>query len=171
MDKVKKDGRYNRVYQQLVGLIDKSNDPYARMATISSVLHHKMDHFFWTGFYLLTSDGRLVVRNYQGPIACMELKKNTGVCWASVQQEKTIVVPDVHQFPGHIACDSRSNSEIVVPLRNNEGSVVGVLDIDSTLLANFDEIDARWLEKIVELIGLNKITQALVSNNQVPVLP
>lgn len=154
MDKTKKTGRYQRVYQQLADLMVKSNEPYARMASIAAVLHHKMDNFFWTGFYLLTPDERLVVRNYQGPVACMELKKDTGVCWAGIRQEKTIVVPDVHQFAGHIACDSRSNSEIVVPVKSKDGKVIGVLDIDSAILNNFDEVDADWLEKIVELIDI-----------------
>ncbi len=152
MENSKKAGRYERVYKQLKDLMVKSTDPYARMASIAAVLHHKMDGFFWTGFYLLTPDGRLVVRNYQGPVACMELKKDTGVCWAGINQQKTIVVPDVHAFPGHIACDSRSKSEIVVPVHDLQGHIIGVLDIDSQLPANFDDTDAQWLEKIIELI-------------------
>ena len=152
MDKSKKSGRYQRVYDQLEALMAKSNDQYARMASITAVLHHKMDGFFWTGFYLLTPDNRLIVRNYQGPVACMELKKDTGVCWAGINEQKTIVVPDVHLFPGHIACDSRSKSEIVVPIKNKSGEIIGVLDVDSSEPANFDEIDAHWLEKITALI-------------------
>ena len=112
MEAAKKAGRYDRLYQQLAELMKKSNDPSARMSSVAAVLHHKMPGFFWTGFYLLTDDGRLVVRTYQGPVACMELKKGAGVCWAGINQQKTIVVPDVEQFPGHIACDSRSKSEI-----------------------------------------------------------
>jgi L-methionine (R)-S-oxide reductase len=152
MENSKKAGRYDRIYSQLKELMVKSTDSYARMASIAAVLHHKMDGFFWTGFYLLTPDGRLVVRNYQGPVACMELKKDTGVCWAGINQQNTILVPDVHAFPGHIACDSRSKSEIVVPVRDAQGQIIGVLDIDSSQLANFDDIDAQWLERIVELI-------------------
>jgi GAF domain-containing protein len=121
------------------------------MATAVAVLHHKMEYFFWTGFYLL-QDGKLLVGPYQGPVACQELAKDKGVCWAGIHQNQTIVVPDVHQFPGHIACDSRSNSEIVVPLRNSKKEIIGVLDVDSKDLGSFDEIDAKWLEKIVELI-------------------
>jgi GAF domain-containing protein len=121
------------------------------MATIVAVLHHKMTYFFWTGFYML-QHGELIVRTYQGPLACQILKKHTGVCWASIDEEKTIVVPDVHLFPGHIACDSRSLSEIVIPVKDKSGAVLGVLDIDSKFLNSFDESDAKWLERIVGLI-------------------
>ena len=152
MDATKKQGRYDRIYKQLSDLMVKSQDPTARMASIAAVLHHKMNDFFWTGFYLLTPDHRLVVRTYQGPVACMELANNTGVCWAGINQQKTMVVPDVHQFEGHIACDSRSVSEIVVPVKNDRGQIIGVLDVDSDKPATFDEVDARNLEKIVALI-------------------
>jgi GAF domain-containing protein len=110
-----------------------------------------MDSFFWVGFYLL-NDGHLIVGPYQGPLACIKLEKNKGVCWAAVNTQKTIVVPDVHKFPGHIACDPRSRSEIVVPLRNQPGEIIGVFDIDSRLSNNFDETDALGLEKIVSLV-------------------
>jgi L-methionine (R)-S-oxide reductase len=85
-------------------------------------------------------------------VACQVLKNHTGVCWAAIEQQKTIVVPDVHDFPGHIACDSRSRSEIVVPVKNKKGEIFGVLDVDSKTLNSFDDTDARWLEKIVALI-------------------
>jgi len=129
----------------------KTRDQDARMATIVAVLHHKMESFFWTGFYLLR-DGELIVKTYQGPLACQVLPNHTGVCWAGIDQKKTIVVPDVHKFPGHIACDSRSNSEIVVPVLNKNGAIIGVLDVDSEAYHTFDETDATWLEKIVNLI-------------------
>lgn len=148
----KKEGRYNRIYSQLSELMKKSDDMTARMCSIASVLHHKMDDFFWTGFYLLTPDGRLVVRTYQGPVACMELEKNVGVCWAGINRKESIVVPDVEKFPGHIACDSRSKSEIVVPVKNADGFVIGVLDVDSDKFNTFNEVDRNMLEKIVELI-------------------
>lgn len=151
MEKNKKEGRYGRIYQQLEGLVQKSNNRDARMATIVAVLHHKMDYFFWTGFYLLT-DGELVVKNYQGPVACQILERNKGVCWAAIKQNETIVVEDVHLFPGHIACDARSNSEIVVPFRTPEGELLGVLDVDSSEKASFDATDAYWLEKILPLV-------------------
>jgi GAF domain-containing protein len=152
MEKIKKDGRYSRIYNQLSELVKKSNSQSARMATIIAVLHHKMDTFFWTGFYLMEK-GEMTVNMYQGPVACQILEKNKGVCWAAFNKKETVVVEDVHQFPGHIACDSRSNSEIVVPLKNRHGEIIGVLDIDSKEKAAFDEVDARWLEKIMELIN------------------
>ncbi|MFZ4521671.1 MAG: GAF domain-containing protein [Bacteroidales bacterium] len=131
--------------------MSKSSDPDARMATIVAVLHHKMEYFFWTGFYLLKS-GELTVKTYQGPLACQVLQQHTGVCWASIDQQKTVVVPDVHLFPGHIACDSRSESEVVVPVRNPANEIIGVLDVDSEVKGSFDATDAFWLEKIVNLI-------------------
>ena len=121
------------------------------MASVVALLHHKMDHFFWTGFYGL-KDGQLIVKLYQGPIACMELKKDTGVCWAAINQGVPVVVPDVEAFPGHIACDSRSKSEICVPFRDREGRVIAVLDIDSDRLGTFDEVDAEALQGILGLI-------------------
>jgi GAF domain-containing protein len=151
MDKSKKEGRYQRLYNQIEALMLKCENPTSRMATIAAVLHHKMEYFFWTGFYLL-NDGKLQVGPYQGPVACQELEKNKGVCWAGINGSKTVVVEDVHNFPGHIACDSRSNSEVVVPLKNEKGEIVGVLDVDSKELASFDDVDARELEKIVQLI-------------------
>ncbi len=153
MEKRKKAGRYERIYMQLGELVLKSNSPSARMATIIAVLHHKMDTFFWTGFYRL-ENGLMTVLMYQGPVACQVLEKDKGVCWAAFNRQEPVVVEDVHQFPGHIACDARSSSEIVVPLKNREGKVIGVLDIDSKERAAFDETDARWLEKILELIYL-----------------
>ncbi len=151
MEQSKKSGRYERLYQQIKDLLVKSNNPISAMATISAVLHHKMDGFFWTGFYLLQDD-KLQVGPYQGSLACINLAKDTGVCWAGINRRETIIVPDVHAFPGHIACDGRSQSEIVVPLYNIQGEITGVLDVDSDSLATFDETDAYWLEKIVELV-------------------
>jgi L-methionine (R)-S-oxide reductase len=145
----KKSSRYTRLEKQISDLFQKNRDTDARMATINAVLYHKMDGFFWVGFYLL-KEGHLIVGPYQGPLACLELEKDKGVCWAGINQNQTIVVQDVHQFPGHIACDSRSKSEIVIPLRNPDNKVIGVLDIDSSLLANFDNTDAFHLENIVK---------------------
>jgi GAF domain-containing protein len=151
MEKLKKHARYQRLYQQIEALLTKTTDMDARLATIAAVLHHKMEYFFWTGFYILKS-GELVVKTYQGPLACQVLRMHTGVCWAGIDEQKTILVPDVHAFPGHIACDSRSRSEIVVPVKNPAGEIIGVLDIDSISVNSFDSTDAEWLEKIVNLI-------------------
>jgi L-methionine (R)-S-oxide reductase len=147
----KKNGRYLRIYAQLKKLMEKSADPLTRMVTINAVLYHKMESFSWVGFYLL-KDGQLIVGPYQGPLACLVLERNKGVCWAGIKAQKTIIVPDVHSFPGHIACDSRSRSEIVVPLINRQGRITGVLDIDSRLKNNFDTTDGQELEKICNLI-------------------
>ncbi|MBU2651768.1 MAG: GAF domain-containing protein [Bacteroidetes bacterium] len=152
LDSNKRNSRYERIFQQINALIKDQSWPVAIMATIAAVLHHKFDYYFWTGFYLLT-EGELIVGPYQGPVACIKLKKHSGVCWAGINRGETIIVPDVHQFPGHIACDSRSNSEIVVPLRNKSGVISGVLDVDSKSLDAFNEIDAFWLEKITGLIN------------------
>lgn len=150
MDKKKKEGRYQRLFLQIEKLMATCEDESSRRATIIALLHHKMDYFFWTGYYLL-KNGELVVDHYQGPIACMKLAKDKGVCWAGINEQKTILVQDVHAFPGHIACDSRSNSEIVIPLRNQAGEIYGVLDVDSADKNSFDEIDAEYLEKILNL--------------------
>lgn len=151
MEDIKKEGRYSRIYEQLVTLVRKSNNTQARMATIIAVLHHKMEYFFWTGFYLI-DNGEMTVNIYQGPVACQILEKDKGVCWAAFNRKETVVVEDVHLFPGHIACDSRSNSEIVVPFKNRDGEIIGVLDVDSSEKASFSDVDARWLEKIIELV-------------------
>ena len=148
----KKHNRYERLHKQISDLIEKSsNNPLSNMATINAVLFHKMEYFFWIGFYLL-QDGKLQVGPYQGSLACINLAKGTGVCWAAINSQKTMLVADVEAFPNHIACDSRSKSEVVVPLRNKSGEIVGVLDVDSKELNSFDETDALWLEKIVALV-------------------
>ena len=151
MDKSKKQGRYQRIYKQLEQTLIKTENYNARMSTIVAVLHHKMDYFFWTGYYFIEND-KLIVGQYQGPVACQELAKDTGVCWAGVNQKRAIVVPDVEKFPDHIGCDSRSKSEIVIPLKNKEGEIIGVLDVDSNEYNQFDEIDEKELSKILELI-------------------
>jgi GAF domain-containing protein len=150
MTTAQKEGKFKRIHQQLEELLKDKPNLVARMATIAALLHHKMDYFFWTGFYLL-DEGELIVGPYQGSLACIKLKKDTGVCWACFNRGETVIVPDVHQFPGHIACDSRSNSEIVVPLKDKNGNIIGVLDIDSREHNSFDDVDADWLGKILEI--------------------
>ncbi len=151
MNPLQKAGRYQRIYTQLEELMKKKGDLHSRMATVVAVLHQKMEFYFWTGFYILSA-GELVVRVYQGPVACQVLEKDRGVCWAAIQRGETIVVEDVHLFPGHIACDSRSQSEIAVPLRDKSGNIIGVLDVDSKEKASFDDTDKQWLEKVTELL-------------------
>jgi len=150
LKKITKQNRYKRIISQIEELIQKTTDPLARMSTIAAVLHHKFDYYFWTGFYRLM-EKELTVCCYQGSVACLVLEKHKGVCWTVVDEQKTQIVEDVSKFPGHIACDSRSASEIVVPVWKDD-KIVAVLDVDSKKLDSFDEIDAEYLEKIVNLI-------------------
>jgi len=148
-------GRYERIHAQLRQQLDEgpkaTRDPIARMATVVALLHHKLGHFFWTGFYRREGD-RLVVGPYQGPLACAVLPGMDGVCWAAVQRGEPVIVPDVHAFAGHVACDARSKSEIVVPVRDADGGIAAVLDVDSDQPDAFDEVDRIGLERIVALI-------------------
>jgi GAF domain-containing protein len=143
--------RYARILAQLEPLLAATSNRTARLATVAALLHHKLPHFFWTGFYVLDR-GELTVGPYQGTLACLVLAKDQGVCWAAVNRRQTVVVPDVHEFPGHIACDSRSASEIVVPLFDERSGVWAVLDVDSRRLDAFSDVDREWLEKIVRLV-------------------
>ena len=146
MNKIK---RYELLYEQVKALINKENDDIANMANVAAIIHEAFN-FWWTGFYRVI-DNELVLGPFQGPIACTRIAYGRGVCGTAWKEKKTIVVEDVHQFPGHIACSSASKSEIVVPIfKNNQ--VVAVLDIDSEKLATFDNIDKEWLEKLVELL-------------------
>jgi GAF domain-containing protein len=151
MDDKKKEGRYSRIYDQLKELLTKTEDPLARMASLCAVLHHKMDYYFWTGFYLL-KEGKLIVGPYQGPVACQELEKDKGVCWAAVNSGAPILVADVHAFPDHISCDSRSLSEITVPVLNSQGEIVAVFDADSDQAEAFTPVDQGALSEIMALI-------------------
>lgn len=144
-------GRYERIYAQLRELIEgRSPNLIAAMATICAVLHHKMPHHFWTGFYFVRDENSLTVGPYQGAVACQVLE-GRGVCLHCARTAQPVVVPDVDQFPGHIACDSRSKSEICLPVIKG-GRVVAVLDIDSDKLAQFDEDDIAPLERILSLL-------------------
>ena len=151
MESQRKRERYERVAEQLRELLVSTRDPMARMATAAALLHAKMSGFFWTGWYLLR-DGELTVGPYQGSLACLVLPAHQGVCWAGIDRGGPLIVPEVHVFPGHIACDSRSRSEIVIPLRDASGAVIGVLDVDSERPAHFDDVDRDGLEAIAALI-------------------
>ena len=142
--------RYARIYEQLDGLITgRSPNLTAAMATMCAVLHAKMPHHSWTGFYLAAGD-ELHVGPYQGPVACQVLRE-TGVCITCLRTAQPIVVPDVHAFPGHVACDPRSRSEIAVPVLSAD-RVVAVLDVDSHLPAQFSEADVAPLARILTLL-------------------
>ncbi len=144
-------GRYQRIYDQLRGLIGQgSPNRTAAMATVCAVLHHKMDHHFWTGFYVVADADELHVGPYQGPVACQVLRGG-GVCLEAVRTGRPVIVPDVEQFPGHIACDPRSRSEIALPVMRGD-SVTAVLDIDSAQPAQFDEDDVAPLQRMLELL-------------------
>lgn len=125
-------------------------DDVALMATINSVLANRFDHYFWTGFYRVCGD-RLVVGPYIGTLGCLQIEFGRGVCGTAAAKRETVIVPDVNQFPGHIACDASSKSEIVVPVFNREHELIAVLDVDSDRLNAFDEEDREGLEKIVSL--------------------
>ncbi len=145
-----KNATYQLLVKQVESLIEGEDNPVGQLANVAALLHETMG-WWWTGFYLVKGD-MLQLGPFQGPIACYNIKRGKGVCGTAWQQERTIVVPDVEQFPGHIACSSLSRSEIVVPLRNDSGIVAGVLDIDSKELATFDDVDAHWLEQIAIVI-------------------
>ena len=144
-----KEARYALLYEQIKSLLAGETDPIARMANVAAMIHFTF-HFFWTGFYRVVGD-ELVLGPFQGPLACMRIGYGRGVCGAAWKEARTLVVPDVEQFPGHIACSSLSRSEIVVPIER-DGVILGVLDIDSEVLATFDETDQVWLERIVAII-------------------
>jgi GAF domain-containing protein len=143
--------RYERVAEQLAELFVKTSDPIGRMATASALLAGKMNHYFWVGFYRLVDD-QLIVGPYHGPLACALLPHHEGVCWAGVLRAEPVLVPDVHAFPGHVACDSRSRSELVVPVRDRSGQIVAVIDVDSDKPAAFDQDDVDGLVRIAALI-------------------
>lgn len=144
-----KEEKYAELFPQIKSLIESESDPIANMANVAAMIHETFG-FWWTGFYRVL-EGMLVLGPFQGPLACTRIKLGKGVCGTAWKEGKTQVVPDVDLFPGHIACSSASRSEIVVPIYH-EGEVVGVLDIDSADLNTFDDVDAKWLEKVVELL-------------------
>ena len=129
-------------------------DHIALMATITSVLANRFDHFFWTGFYRVV-DGRLVIGPYIGTVGCLQIEFGRGVCGTAAQNRETLIVADVNRFPGHIACDPNSKSEIVVPVFDGSGELIAVLDVDSDRFDAFDEEDRRGLERIVTLFRVS----------------
>ena len=148
-----KEEQYKLLVRQIASLIDGEKDLIAVMSNVAAVIHQNMG-FWWTGFYRVIGD-ELVLGPFQGPVACMHIPYGKGVCGTAWQRAETVIVPDVEQFPGHIACSSESKSEIVVPVFGNDGKVMAVLDIDSKELATFDDIDRKYLEEICKLIAAN----------------
>jgi GAF domain-containing protein len=145
-----KTAKYELLTEQIRALIAGETDLVAVMANVSAAIHETMG-FWWTGFYRVMN-GELVLGPFQGPVACMHIGYGKGVCGTAWKDRRTIIVPDVEQFPGHIACSSLSRSEIVVPVFSTAGDVVAVLDIDSKELATFDTIDQQYLEQICKLL-------------------
>ncbi len=146
-----KEQRYERLLPQVAALCDGERDLIAKMANVSALLHHEFN-FWWTGFYRVVG-GELLLGPFQGPLACVHIAYGRGVCGTAWKERRTVVVPDVEQFPGHIACSSESRSEIVVPVFQND-EVIAVLDIDSRDLNTFDATDACYLERVAALLVL-----------------
>ena len=145
-----KNETYKLLLAQVKAMVKDESDPIANMANVTALIQEAF-HFWWTGFYRVM-DNQLVLGPFQGPVACTRIGFGKGVCGTSWKERQTIVVEDVEQFPGHIACSSESKSEIVVPLIK-QGEVIGVLDIDSERLATFDQTDKTWLEQIAEVVS------------------
>ena len=148
---MEKEEKYTLLKQQIAALIEGETDAVAVMANVAAAIHEAMG-FWWTGFYL-EKNGVLTLGPFQGPVACYRIPHGKGVCGTAYDRRETVVVPDVEQFPGHIACSSASRSEIVVPIFAQDQRVLGVLDIDSRELNTFDDTDRRHLETIVEMFA------------------
>jgi L-methionine (R)-S-oxide reductase len=147
---VSKSTAYRTLTEQLASVMEGISDPVAGMATMSALLHHGFGHL-WTGFYRVVEPGRLLrVGPYQGSLGCLEIEFGRGVCGTAAAERRTVLVEDVHAFPGHITCDARSRSEIVVPTLASDGTLIAVLDIDSDRPSAFDETDRIGLERLVQ---------------------
>ena len=150
---VAKPAAYEELQSHVAAVLEGIDDPIAGMATMSCLLHHAFGHL-WTGFYRVVQPGRLLrVGPYQGTLGCLEITFGKGVCGTAAAERRTVVVEDVHSFPGHITCDGRSASEIVVPVFGRDGELIAVLDIDSDRPAAFDETDREELERMMEWFG------------------
>lgn len=152
MDAAGKEARYAILAEQTRAALEGEPDLLSAMATIACLLHQGLPYYYWTGFYRRVGPTRLLVGPYQGTMGCLEIDFARGVCGAAATRKETLVVDDVHAFPGHIACDAASVSEIVVPVLDRRGELIAVLDVDSTLPGAFDEVDRRWLERIVRVL-------------------
>ena len=151
MTAMNKDQLYQQLAAQAKSLVDGVDNVVGALGNVAALLKEELPYYFWVGFYFV-KDGRLQLGPFQGPVACYSIEKGRGVCGTAWDQAQTLVVPDVHQFPGHIACSSRSNSEIVVPVIHG-GEVVAVIDVDSEDFGAFDEEDKRGLEEIARIVA------------------
>lgn len=149
---INKEQHYQEVVKQIAGLIENETVEVSVMANVAAALHEAFDYYYWVGFYLVQEE-KLILGPFQGPIACYRIARGRGVCGTAWGKGETLVVPNVEQFRGHIACSSLSRSEIVVPLFDSSHQVRAVLDIDSTAVASFDDIDKRYLEQMTQVIS------------------
>lgn len=152
MDADAKEARYREVLELIEATTAPERDLLSCMASIACLLHNAFPYFYWTGFYRRVGARELRIGPYQGTMGCFSIDFDRGVCGACARERRTQLVPDVEAFPGHIACDSASRSEIVVPVLDDQDRLIAVLDVDSTLPATFDEIDQRYLERVVALL-------------------
>lgn len=153
MSAAEKEARYEQLHGQIVAVLEGEDDLLAAMATVVCVLHNGLPYYFWTGFYRRVGPEMLKVGPYQGTMGCLNIAFGRGVCGTVARERRTRIVDDVNAFPGHIACDSASVSEIVVPVLGGTGELIAVLDVDSTLPAAFDATDQRHLERVVALLA------------------
>jgi L-methionine (R)-S-oxide reductase len=153
MTREEKEARYRMLTERIRAFLEPERDLLAAMASIACILHQGIPYYFWTGFYRRTGPRELTVGPYQGTVGCISIAFDRGVCGACARERRTLVVDDVHAFPGHIACDAGSASEIVVPVLDAGGELIAVLDVDSAIPAAFDEVDVHWLEEIVSLLA------------------
>ncbi|MDG1995317.1 MAG: GAF domain-containing protein [Emcibacteraceae bacterium] len=155
---MQKESIYARVEAEIMSVTDGENNVIANMASVSCLLNMAFEDFFWTGFYMVDplKERELVVGPYQGTLGCLRISYDRGVCGKAAKTGKTQIVADVNAFAGHIACDSQTRSEIVVPVHNKVGELIAVFDVDSTKISTFDKTDQLWLEKIIKNV-FNKI--------------
>lgn len=151
---MQKESIYQQVEAEIYGVTEGERNVIANMASVSCLLNLAFEDYFWVGFYLVDpdKDRELVVGPYQGTLGCLRISYDRGVCGAAASTGETQIVDNVHEFPGHIACDSQTNSEIVVPVYNKDKELIAVFDVDSTKFSTFDEIDKLWLEKILKAV-------------------
>lgn len=151
---MKKESIYAQVETEILSVTDGEFNVIANMASVCCLLNHAFEDYFWVGFYIVDpeEENELVIGPYQGTLGCLRISFDRGVCGAAAKAGKTQIVENVHVYPGHIACDSQTNSEIVVPVFNKTNELIAVFDVDSTKLSTFNEVDKLWLEKIINKV-------------------
>lgn len=154
MNSQSKKETYQRLEKEILSVLDGETNQTARMATVSCLLAQAFNHFYWTGFYVVdpTRENELVIGPYQGTLGCLRIPFGKGVCGVAAEKKETQIVDDVHAFPGHIACDVNSNSEIVVPVFDGAKNLIAVFDVDSTAHGSFDEVDQTHLEGLLKKV-------------------